>query len=471
MVGHRVVSPMLYGIKDSTGLGNNAEELKTASILMQNLVIAPFQHLLIDAFDTILAYNQISLKLYFKTLQPLQFIDLENVEDEETKEEETGVKLSEQLPDEVGTAIADALIDLGEDESELLSDFDVIDEREVNYEEEVGLDEVISDLNKPQEKSTLAKVWEFVSTGKATPYRKSEQDGTSKQTDEKGNEFLVRYKYSPERTKSTSRQFCSKMVGAKKVYRKEDIEAMEEIAVNAGFGKGGSSTYSIWLYKGGARCSHKWLRKTYVRKDGDKGLGSEIGTTQARSRGFKPEANAKKVPVRINMATALFINRTDLVKNSIIDGNVDTDKFIQFIKVAQQIDIQNLLGTELYKKIGADITSGAGGGTGLSGNYLTLVTEFIQPTLIWFAQMNYIPFAAYQIKNGGVFKHSSETAQNVDKNEVDYLVSKAREYANYYSTRLVDYLLFNDNLFPEYNNNSNEDISPDTDTTFNGWVL
>ena len=166
------------------------------------------------------------------------------------------------------------------------------------------------------------------------------------------------------------------------------------------------------------------------------------------------------------MTTALFINRTDLVKNSIIDGNVDTDKFIQFIKVAQQIDIQNLLGTDLYNKIGADIASGS-----LSGNYLSLTNTYIQPTLIWFAQMNYIPFAAYQIKNGGVFKHSSETAQNVDKNEVDYLVGKAREYANYYSTRLVDYLIFNDNLFPEYNSNSDEDISPDTDTTFKGWVL
>jgi len=166
------------------------------------------------------------------------------------------------------------------------------------------------------------------------------------------------------------------------------------------------------------------------------------------------------------MATALFINRTDLVKNSIIDGNVDTDKFIQFIKVAQQIDIQNLLGTDLYNKIGVDILAG-----NLAGNYLTLTNSYIQPTLIWFAQMNYIPFAAYQIKNGGVFKHSSETAQNVDKNEVDYLVSKAREYANYYSTRMVDYLSFNDNLFPEYNTNTNEDISPDTDTTFNGWVL
>ena len=166
------------------------------------------------------------------------------------------------------------------------------------------------------------------------------------------------------------------------------------------------------------------------------------------------------------MATALFISRTDLVKNSILDGNVDTDKFIQFIKVAQQIDIQNLIGTDLYNKISADIIADS-----LSGDYLTLVNSYVQPTLIWFAQMNYIPFAAYQIKNGGVFKHSSETAQNVDKNEVDYLVSKAREYANYYSTRLVDYLCFNDNLFPEYRSNTNEDISPDTDTSYQGWVL
>jgi hypothetical protein len=297
MVGHRVVSPMLLGIKDSSGLGNNADELKTASILMDNTVIRPFQTLLIDAFDSILAYNNISLKLYFKTLQPLEFTDLENVVDEETREEETGVKLSQDLPDELGSDIADALIDLGQDEEELLKDFEVIDEREVNYEHEAELDEVVNDLNKPKDKSLLSKIWEFVSTGSAKPYKESEQDGTSKQTKEEGNEFLVRYMYAPARTKATSRQFCSKMVSAKKVYRKEDIEAMEEKVVNKGFGKGGSDTYSIWLYKGGARCSHKWLRKTYVRKEGAKGLGDAISTTEARKRGFKPEANAQKVPV------------------------------------------------------------------------------------------------------------------------------------------------------------------------------
>ena len=297
MVAHRIVSPMLLGIKDSTGLGNNADELKTASTLMDNTVIRPFQHLLIDAFDSILAYNNISLKLYFKTLQPLEFTDLENVEDEETKEEETGVKLAKELPEDLGIEIADALIDLGQSEEELLSDFQVMDEREVNYDEEDGLDEVITDLNKPKEKSTLAKIWEFVSTGSAKPFRESEQDGESKQTKEEGNTFLVRYMYSPQRYSANSRKFCKKMVDAKKVYRKEDIISMDTKVVNAGFGKGGSDTYSIWLYKGGARCQHKWLRKTYVRKDGAKGLGDAITTSEARSRGFKPEANAQKVPV------------------------------------------------------------------------------------------------------------------------------------------------------------------------------
>ena len=101
MVSHRIVSPMLIGIKDQSGLGNNADELKTASILLDNTVIRTFQHLLIDSFNQILAYNKISLKLYFKTLQPLEFTDLQNVEDEETKEEETGVKLKqEDLSDE-----------------------------------------------------------------------------------------------------------------------------------------------------------------------------------------------------------------------------------------------------------------------------------------------------------------------------------------------------------------------------------
>ncbi len=166
------------------------------------------------------------------------------------------------------------------------------------------------------------------------------------------------------------------------------------------------------------------------------------------------------------MATALFIKREDIVRNTIIDGNVDIDKYIQFIKIAQEIHVRNYLGTDLYNRISDDIINGT-----LTGDYLTLVNTYIQPMLIHYAMMDYLPFAAYQVKNGGVFKHTSENAQNVDKNEVDYLVAKEREFANYYATRFVDYICFNDNLFPEYNSNSNDDINPDQDTTFNGWVL
>ena len=287
MVSHRIVSPMLFGIKDDTGLGNNADELKTASILFDNLVIKSFQGLLIDAFDKILAYNDISLHLYFKTLQPLEFTDLENVQDEETREEETGVKLSKE--DDFRDNIAQDLIDLGQDEEELLRDFDLVDESDVDYEFDDEMDELIEETNN---EIKLARA------GKATPYRKSDQDGKTPASKLLGYTFLVRYYYSPNRVKKTSREFCKKMVKAKKVYRKEDIKAMDRLAVNAGFGKNGSDTYSIWLYKGGARCEHYWSRRTYLRKDGNKSLGKKLYDSEAKRRGFTPPKNAKKVAMK-----------------------------------------------------------------------------------------------------------------------------------------------------------------------------
>ena len=166
------------------------------------------------------------------------------------------------------------------------------------------------------------------------------------------------------------------------------------------------------------------------------------------------------------MATALFIKPVTLKRNSIIDGNVDVDKFIQFIKIAQEIHIRNYLGSDLYNKISADIIADT-----LTGDYLTLVNTYIQPMLIHFAMVDYLPFAAYQIKNGGIFKHTSETAETVSKSEVDYLVNKEREFAEYYTRRFIDYMTFNQASFPEYNSNTNEDISPDKDSLFNGWVL
>lgn len=168
------------------------------------------------------------------------------------------------------------------------------------------------------------------------------------------------------------------------------------------------------------------------------------------------------------MATTLFINRTDLIRNSIMDGNVDTDKFIQFIKIAQEIDVQQIMGTKMYDGLTTAIPN-----IDLPANarWKTVLDDYIAPMLIWYAQSNYMPFAAYQIKNGGVFKHTSENAQSVDKNEIDYLVEIARTNAEWYSRRFIDFMSFNQTTYPEYTSNVNDDLYPSNDATFNGWVL
>jgi len=166
------------------------------------------------------------------------------------------------------------------------------------------------------------------------------------------------------------------------------------------------------------------------------------------------------------MATALFIKREDIVRNTVISGNVDTDKFIQFIKIAQEIHIQNYTGTKLYDKISSDIIANT-----LAGNYLSLVTDYVQPMLIHWALVEYLPFAAFTVANGGVYKHTSENSVNAEKIEIDYLVEKERTIAKYYTERFIDYMSFNQSLFPEYNENVNEDIYPDRDSRPASWVL
>lgn len=257
IVGHRVTSPMLLGIRTGDGgLGNNADEIKTATLLFDNIVIKPYQLEIIEALDVILAINDISLKLYFKTIQPLEFVDVSGM-DSQTQEEETGVKMcSHNLSNE---SIADLLIEKGETLGE---EWLMIDETEVDYDTEDELDLEIQNINSKKE-SKLSKMWQFVTTGVARPTNKSEQD---KVVD--GVNFITRYVYSGNL--SGQREFCNKMVNADKVYRKEDIISMGSQVVNAGFGVKGADTYSIWLYKGGARCEHKWLRRTYANLDGVK---------------------------------------------------------------------------------------------------------------------------------------------------------------------------------------------------------
>jgi hypothetical protein len=241
MLGHNVTSPLLFGIASTNGFSSNADELKNSFVLFDNMVIRPMQETLCDAFDKILAYNGISLNLYFQTLKPLEF-------------DERGVKDENQNDVEMSSQIKEIdLSEFGEEINE--EEWVLVDSSKVDYELEDELDAHLEELNNPKE-SLLSKVVNFVSTGTARPNTKSELDTQM---------FKHRYRYSGN-ISDNSRGFCKKMLQANKVYRKEDIINMNSKVVNEGWGPKGADTYDIWLYKGGGDCNHFWTRETYLRK-------------------------------------------------------------------------------------------------------------------------------------------------------------------------------------------------------------
>lgn len=284
LVSHRIVSPMLFGIKDNTGLGNNAEELKTASILNDNVVVKPFQELLIDSFNQILAFNEISLNLYFQTLQPLEFKEdiIEKIDDNEIVEEETGVKMSKNIPkfnDDQKIIWLKRLQELGEEES--LEDWELIDVEDTEDEpEDFNAEEYLNKLNLSanQDSKEDAKRWK------------------------------VRYKYikgTSKTPKGKSRDFCFTMLELNKIYRKEDIDIMSFKGVNNSFGHKGQN-YSIFRFKGGVNCYHRWERRIYKKKlkaDGTLWGGNALQGTdfknvnQAIREGWKINKQPKDVAV------------------------------------------------------------------------------------------------------------------------------------------------------------------------------
>lgn len=265
MLSHSVTSPLIFGIATSTGFSSNADELQNSFNLFDNMVIKPFQEMLLDAFDSILEYNGVSLDLYFKTLNPF-----------EGEKSEEPTQLSKHFN------LEDYLNEIGEDIPE---GYIVIDERDVEEVEDEDvlnayLEELEAELTK-EEPTLMSKVWNFVSTGTARPTARSKQD---KQVKDKF--FKVRYKYTGNKT--PERAFCKAMMNAGKLYRKEDIDKMASVAVNKGFGEFGSDTYDIFKYKGGPRCHHKFQRVTMmVDLNEDNPEWKKIGTRAAEIKGFK----------------------------------------------------------------------------------------------------------------------------------------------------------------------------------------
>lgn len=167
---------------------------------------------------------------------------------------------------------------------------------------------------------------------------------------------------------------------------------------------------------------------------------------------------------------ALFVTIQDIKQKSIISGNVDPDKIIQFVEVAQDTHIQNYLGGKLYDKL-QDLVVNNTLSDVSNADYKTLIDEYVKPMLIWFTQATYMPFAAYQINNGGVYKHTSENSVSIEQEELNALTRRAHETAEFYTRRFMDYMDFNSSKYPEYLDSSNENMHPDKDVNFGGIYL
>ena len=145
---------------------------------------------------------------------------------------------------------------------------------------------------------------------------------------------------------------------------------------------------------------------------------------------------------------ALFINRNDIIKQTPLQGSIDADRLINFVRTAQDKYILDLLGTVLFKFLQAKIEDNTI--DELNAFYQDLITDHIKPTLIWYSVVEYLPFSAVQFKSEGAVKHESEQSKAVGKNEVDYLLQKATNNADYYATRLQNYLIAYSNQIPQY---------------------
>jgi hypothetical protein len=268
MLGHNVTSPLLFGIATSTGFSSNADELKNSFILYYNMVIKPMQEMIIGGIEQILAYNGVTLKLFFETLKPLELTNPDGSPiPEEDKPQKKFSKQDEK--DKEFNEIIKKLEQYGTKKRKNWIKIDDIPVTDLSADKEIDLELSMAQTKWNKDKTTRSKkpILErlrkayLISTGQATPSEISEQDMIWDEF-----YFITRYKYEGTVTADT-RPFCRAMLSADLLYRKEDIEAMSNEAVNPGWGPNGTSTYDLFLYKGGGNCKHLWRRQVFVGID------------------------------------------------------------------------------------------------------------------------------------------------------------------------------------------------------------
>lgn len=270
LVGHRITSPMLLGIREgSKGLGNNSDEILTASQLFNSTVISTYQDEIIEGLEEILELNGDAPEMYFITSQPIEFTD----------EDQNDTEAEGETPEE-SEAVEEATKEgKGKEETKLSANFnpeEQIDwltylskkgEKIEDYEDHLLLSAEVDDEEGEDEDWELMLNQNIQLSLSSAP-----GDKRTAESEQDTPWVKVRYAYvqgSRKHGKSTGnkkqRPFCSAMEGAKRLYRKEDIIKMQADGVNSELGHN-KRPYSIWRHKGGVNCHHKWERRIYMKR-------------------------------------------------------------------------------------------------------------------------------------------------------------------------------------------------------------
>ncbi len=273
MVTHRVTSPILIGLNSANGFSSNADEIKNASLLFDNVVIKPYQELLLDALDEMFAVNDISLNLYFQTIEPLEFIEIDKDMDAEVIEEETGIDVEDQdFKEEDEYQQIEEIISKSKLSKEELSDEDY----------EVVLDGLQGEVMDEDWEEVAER--DYLETNDEEDWANSLIKTDLASIDDRPSGFSIldksyykiRFKYTkgsnkPNKEGNTSRPFCQAMMARtanKIVYRIEDIDKASNYAFekSAKLPMHNKQEYSLFKFKGGVYCKHKWVQILYKMK-------------------------------------------------------------------------------------------------------------------------------------------------------------------------------------------------------------
>ena len=328
ITAHRVTTPLLFGIRETSGFGSNKDEMTTGLEIFNKQVIEPYQEKINYSIEELLSNQMPGITFEIVPNTPLAVEQAEAVVDATGGTTDVaatalnGAQIS-SLIDIVMQSAAGA-VPVTSAKAIVGAAFPTLPAATIDaifadvIAGSLQPTEVIMNDEKKKDDSTagdaliaLGEDWkeewilidsynadeeiehEFaVRTGSARPAAKSEQDAVID-----GKYFITRYVYAGSFTHDNMRPFCKKMIEAGKLYRKEDIVSMENVAVNPGWGPEGANTYDIWFYKGGGNCRHFWEKRVFVDAKGAKINPNDpdakrIAVSLAERMGYKVRNNA-----------------------------------------------------------------------------------------------------------------------------------------------------------------------------------